>query len=77
MMTERLRKIMDQLAELPAEEQDAYAVWLETDLQIDEQERARIAAQLADPKETDIDELLREADEQSTKGEVYDLDTIL
>lgn len=77
MMTERLRKIMDQLAELPDDEQDAYAAWLEADLQLDERERDRIAAQLANPEETDLEALLRRADEQSAQGKVYDLDSIL
>lgn len=77
MMTERLRRVMDQLAALPDDEQDAYATWLEVDLGIDETERQRIAAQLADPKETDLDHLLARADEQSAQGKVYDLDSIL
>jgi hypothetical protein len=57
-MTERLRMLMDQLAELPDDEQDAYAAWLEAALQMDERERQRIAAQLADPNETDLERLL-------------------
>lgn len=77
MMTERLRKIVEQLAELPEDEQDAYAAWLEVDLQLDEQEQQRIAAQLANPDETDLEALLQRADEQSAQGKVYDLDTIL
>ncbi len=77
MITERLRKVVEQLAGLPDDEQDAYASWLEADLQVDEQERQRIVAQLADPKETDLDHLLARADEQSAQGKVYDLDTVL
>jgi hypothetical protein len=77
MLTDRLRKVVDVLAALPDDEQDAYAAWLELDLEPDENERQRIAAQLADPKETDLDYLLQRADEQSSRGEVYDLDTIL
>jgi hypothetical protein len=77
MMTERLRRIVDRLAELPDDEQDAYATWREADLQLDEQERQRIAAQLANPEETDLDTLLQRADEQSAQGKVYDLDTLL
>lgn len=77
MMTERLRRVVDQLAALPEDEQDTYAAWLEADLGIDETERQRIAAQLADPKETDLDHLLARADEQSAQGKVYDLDSIL
>lgn len=51
---------------------------LEADPEIDEDERQRIAAQLADPKETDLDYLLQRADEQSSRGrETYNLDTIL
>jgi hypothetical protein len=77
MLTDRLRKVVDALAALPDDAQDAYAAWLELDLEPDENERQRIAAQLADPKETDLDYLLQRADEQSSRGEVYDLDTIL
>jgi hypothetical protein len=76
-MTERLRMLMDQLAELPDDEQDAYAAWLEAALQMDERERQRIAAQLADPNETDLERLLARADEQSAQGRVYDLDSLL
>ena len=50
---------------------------IEADSEIDEDEKQRIAAQLADPKETDLDYLLQRADEQSSRGETYDLDTIL
>lgn len=77
MISERLQHVIDQLAALPEDEQDAYAAWLEADLQMDEHERQRVAAQLADPGETDLDALLARADEQSTQGKVYDLDTIL
>jgi hypothetical protein len=77
MMTERLRRLMDRLAELPDDMQDAYAAWLEMDLEVDEQERQRVAAQLANPAETDLDALLARADEQSAQGKVYDLGTIL
>jgi len=55
--------------------QEKYAAELELDLDLHEQDR--IAAQLADPRETDLDYLLSQADEQSAKGEVYDLDELL
>jgi hypothetical protein len=77
MITEHLRRVVEQLAALPDDEQDAYASWLEADLQVDEQERQRIKSQLADPKETDLEHLLARADEQSAQGKVCDLDTIL
>ncbi len=73
MMTEHLRKVVDQLATLPESEQDAYAVQIEADLQ----ERARIAAQLADPQETDLDYLLDQADREIAAGQVFDLDELL
>lgn len=73
MLTEQLRHVIEQLAALPADEQNAYAEQIAIDLQ----ERQRIAAQLADPANTDLDELLRRADEQSAQGKVYDLDSIL
>lgn len=73
MLTEHLRRVMEHLATLPDVEQDAYAEQIELDLV----ERERIAAQLADPSETDLDALLRRADEQSAQGKVYDLDSIL
>lgn len=77
MISERLQHVIDRLAALPEDEQDAYAAWLEADLQMDEHEQRRVAAQLADPGETDLDTLLARADEQSEQGKVYDLDTIL
>lgn len=40
MLTEHLRRVMEQLATLPSEEQEAYAEQLELDLQ----ERERVAA---------------------------------
>jgi hypothetical protein len=73
MMTEYLRKVVDQLATLPESEQDAYAEQIEADLQ----ERARIAAQLADPQETDLDYLLDQADREIAAGQVFDLDELL
>ena len=73
MITDHLRSVMDRLATLPDDVQDEYATQLEVDLQ----ERERIAAQLADPNATDIDYLLARADEQSAEGKVYDLDSIL
>jgi hypothetical protein len=75
MMTEHLRKVMEQLAEQPEEVQEKYAAEIELDLDLEEQ--ARIAAQLADPKQTDLDYLLARAKEQSARGEVYDLDELL
>jgi hypothetical protein len=77
MITERLRSVVEQLAALPEDQQDAFAIWLEADLQVDEEQRQGVVAQLADPKETDLDHLLTRADEQSAEGKVYDLDTIL
>ncbi len=77
MISERLRHVIDLLAALPEDEQDAYAAWLEADLTVDEQERRRVATQLADQGETDLDALLARADEQSAQGKVYDLDSIL
>ena len=73
MLTEQLRQVIEQLAALPDDEQNAYAEQIAIDLQ----ERQRIAAQFADPSKTDLDALLRRADEQSAQGKVYDLDSIL
>ncbi|MBF6589998.1 MAG: hypothetical protein IVW57_05630 [Ktedonobacterales bacterium] len=73
MMTEHLRKVVGQLATLPESEQDAYAEQIEADLQ----KRARIAAQLADPRETDLGHLLDQADREIAAGQVYDLDELL
>jgi len=73
MITEQLRKVIEQLAALPDDEQNAYAEQIAIDLH----ERQRIAAQLADPNETDLEALLRRADEQSAQGKVHDLDSIL
>lgn len=73
MITEQLRQVIEQLATLPDDEQNAYAEQIAIDLR----ERERIAAQLTDPNETDLDALLCRADEQSAQGKVYDLDSIL
>jgi hypothetical protein len=73
MMTEHLRKVMEQLAEQPEDVQEKYAAEIELDLE----EQARSATQLADPKETDLDYLLAEAKEQVARGETYDLDELL
>lgn len=73
MMIDHLRKVMDQLAELPEDQQERYA----TELEIDLREQQRIVAQLADPNATDLDALLARADEQSAQGKVYDLNQLL
>ena len=73
MMIDHLRKILDEIAELPEEQQEKYATELERDLR----EQQRIAAQLADPKATDLDYLLAEADREIASGQIYDLDVIL
>lgn len=72
-MTERLRQVIAQLETLPDEEQDALAAKLEAELR----ERQRIAAQLADPCETDLDYLLSEARKEIAEGGARDLDELL
>lgn len=72
-MTERLRQVIALLANLPDEEQDAVAIKLEAELR----ERQRIAAQLADPQETDLDYLLAEARREIAEGGARDLDELL
>ena len=56
---------------------DPFTDELQADTEMGENERQRISVQLADPKETDLEYLLQRANEQSSRGEVYDLDTIL
>lgn len=73
MMTEYLRKVVDRLSRLPETEQNAFAEQIEADLR----ERARVAAQLADSPETDLDSLLDQADQEIAAGQVYDLDDLL
>lgn len=70
MMTDHLRAVVERIARLPEDVQDEYATQLELDLQ----ERERIAAQLADPKATDLDYLLEQARRQIAAGQFYDLD---
>ncbi len=72
-MTERLRQVIAQLESLPDEEQDAMAAKLEAELC----ERERIAAQLADPSETNLDYLLSEARREIAEGGARDLDELL
>lgn len=69
-MTDHLRKVMDQLAEQPPDVQEKYATEIESDLQ----ERERIAAQPADPKATDLNHVLEEADREIAAGQVMTLD---
>lgn len=47
-----------------------------TEIEISLREQSRIAAQLADPKETDLDYLLEEADREIVAGQVGDLDEL-
>lgn len=68
---------MGHLTTLTEAEHDAYASWLDADLQVHDQEWQRIATQLADPQETDLDRLLRRADEQVAEGKIDDRDSIL
>jgi hypothetical protein len=68
-----LRKVVDRLSRLPETEQNAFAEQIEADLR----ERARVAAQLADSRETDLDSLLDQADQEIAAGQVYDLDDLL
>jgi len=75
-MTERLQSVITQIQKLPEETQDTLAAQLEASLQ-ELLEAEQIAAQLADPQETDLDYLLQRADDQSRAGQVYDLDEIL
>jgi hypothetical protein len=72
MMTERLRQVVALITTLPDDEQDVYAAKLEADLR----ESQRIAAQLADPKETDLDYLLAEARREIAEGGARDLDDL-
>ena len=75
MLIDHLRKVMEQLAQQPDAVQEKYATEIELDLDMFEQQR--IAAQLADPNATNLDYLLNRADEQSSQGKVYDLDSLL
>jgi hypothetical protein len=77
MMNDHFRRVVEMIATLPDTEQERYAERLELEIQLDNQEQSRIAAQLADPQEIDLDALLARADEESDTGEVYDLDSIL
>ncbi|MEO7002865.1 MAG: hypothetical protein ABI068_13675 [Ktedonobacterales bacterium] len=60
MMTEHLRKVMKQLAAQPEDVQEKYATELEMELEPDTAEQQRIAAQLANPHETDLAQLLED-----------------
>ena len=69
-MTERLRQAMALIAMLPDEQQDEVAARLEAEFK----EAQRIAAQLADPKATDLDYLLAEARREIAEGGARDLE---
>lgn len=72
-MTERLQHVLSLVASLPDERQDEIAAMLEAELA----EGNRIAAQLANPSETDLDELLAEARREIAEGGARDLDELL
>lgn len=73
MLTDHLRRVMDQLAEQPEQVQEKYA----SEIEIDLQEQQRIASQLANPNETDLEHLLAEADREIASGQIFDLDDVL
>lgn len=73
MMTERLRQVVALITTLPDDEQDVYAAKLEADIH----ESWRVAAQLADPEETDLDCLLAEAHREIAEGGAHDLGELL
>jgi len=70
MMTERLRRVVEQIEQLPEEEQDAFAASLQSEL--DEARRWKIA--LNDPHRLLLDDLLDQAEAEIAKGEIYDMD---
>ena len=73
MISDHLRAVVERLAVLPEDVQEAYAEQLESNLH----ERERIATQLADPNATDLECLLEQARQQIEAGQVNDLDEIL
>lgn len=73
MLTDHLRRVMEQLAELPSEEQDALAALIEADLTEDR----RWQAALDEQHDLVLDRLLAEAQEQVARGEARDLDELL
>ncbi|HKS71282.1 MAG TPA: hypothetical protein VJQ45_12735 [Ktedonobacterales bacterium] len=73
MLTERLRRVVDQLSALPTEEQDALAALIEADLAEDR----RWAAALEEPHDLVLDRLLAQAQEWVARGEDCDLDELL
>lgn len=72
-MTERLRQAVELIETLPDEQQDEVATRLEAEFA----EAGRVAAQLADPRETDLDALLAEARREIAEGGARDLDELL
>jgi len=73
MIIDHLRRVIDELAEQPTDVQEHYATEIERELT----ERRRIARQLADPQETDLNYLLEEARREIAAGDVSDLEDIL
>ena len=72
-MTERLRKVIAQIEQLPETDQDAYALALEADLASDR----RFSEAMNDPHELVLDQLLAEAKEQVAQGKARPLDDLL
>ena len=73
MLTERLQRVVDQMAQLSAQEQDDLAARIEADLEDDR----RWAAATADPHDLLLDQLLAEAKQEVAQGEARDLDELL
>lgn len=73
MLTERMRRVVEQLSALPTEEQDALAALIEADLAEDH----RWATALDEQHDLVLDRLLDEAHEQVARGEARNLDELL
>lgn len=73
MFTERLRRVMDQIARLPEEEQNELAARIEADLPEDR----HLATAMDDPHELVLDKLFAEAKQEVANGEARDLDELL
>jgi hypothetical protein len=72
-MTERLREVVTRLEQLSEEDQDAYALAIQAEL--DEDRRWDEA--MKEPNDLALDRLIAEAKDQVARGEARDIDELL
>lgn len=73
MLTERMRRVVDQFERLSAGDQDALAAAIQAEFDMD----ARWDAAMDSPHDLVLDRLIAEAKEEVARGEARDLEELL